>query len=49
VGGIDVNIDDFVVSARVSWDLLNNSGDGTSSTPRYKNIVGQITLGYRFN
>lgn len=49
VGGIDVNIDDFVVSARVSWDLLNNSGDGTSSTPRYKNVVGQVTLGYRFN
>lgn len=49
IGGLDVNIDDFVVSARVAWDLLKNSGDGTSTTPRYKNIVGQITLGYRFN
>lgn len=46
--GLDVNIDDFVVGARVAWDLFNNNGDGTSTTPRYKNVIGQITLGYRF-
>lgn len=49
ITGLDINIDDFVVGARVSWDLLNNNGDGTSNTPRYKNVMGQITLGYRFN
>jgi hypothetical protein len=49
IGGIDVNFNDLVLGARVSWDLFNNSEDGSSSTPRYKNVVGQITLGYRFN
>lgn len=49
ITGLDINIDDFVVGARVSWDLLNNNGDGSSNTPRYKNVLGQITLGYRFN
>jgi len=47
--GLDINIDDFVVGARVAWDLLKNNGDGSSTTPRYKNVIGQITLGYRFN
>lgn len=49
IGGIDVNISDFVVGARVSWDLQNNNGDGTSTIPRYKNVLGQLTIGYRFN
>jgi hypothetical protein len=49
VGGLDVNIDDFVIGARVAWDLFDNNGDGTSTTPQYKNVIGQITLGYRFN
>lgn len=49
IGGIDVNFNDLVLGARVSWDLFNNAEDGSSSTPRYKNVVGQITLGYRFN
>jgi len=38
----------LVLSGRVAWDLYDNNGDGTSTTPRYKNVVGQITLGYRF-
>lgn len=49
ITGVDVNINHFVVGARVSWDLLNNNGDGSSNTPRYKNVIGQVTLGYRFN
>lgn len=49
VGGLDINLSDFVIGARVAWDLFNNNGDGTSTTPRYKNVVGQVTLGYRFN
>lgn len=46
--GADVNIQHFVISARSSWDFLNNKGDGTSSTPRYKNYWIQLTVGYKF-
>ena len=48
VGGVDVNIGHFVVGTRVGCDLINNRGDGTSSTPRYKNVYGQLTAGFRF-
>lgn len=48
IGGVDINIVHVVVSARVAWDLVNNRGDGTSSTPRYKNVWAQATIGYRF-
>ena len=48
IGGVDINISDIVVGARISWDLTNNNGDGTSTAPRYKNVLGQLTLGYRF-
>lgn len=48
VGGLDVNIKQLVIGARASWDLQNNNGDGTSSTPRYKNRLVQVTLGYNF-
>jgi hypothetical protein len=48
LGGIDVNLDHIVVGARIGWDMLNNNGDGTSTTPRYKNVWYQLTLGYRF-
>ena len=48
VVGADANLLQFVISGRVAWDLYDNNGDGTSTTPRYKNVVGQLTLGYRF-
>lgn len=48
IGGIDVNIEHFVIGARVGLDLQKNNGDGSSSTPRYKNYWYQATLGYRF-
>lgn len=48
VGGIDVHLERLVLSARAGWDVLNNNGDGTSSTPRYKNVWFQATIGYRF-
>ena len=48
LSGIDINISHIVVSPRIGWDILNNNGDGTSTTPRYKNVWYQITLGYRF-
>ncbi len=47
VFGADVNIDHLVLSARVSWDFQTNNGDGSSSTPRYKNQLIQFTVGYK--
>ncbi len=47
VGGVDVNVENFVIGARVGWDLFNNNGDGTSTTPRYKNTWLQLTFGIR--
>ena len=46
-GGVDINLSSFVISARAGWDVQNNNGDGTSSTPRYKNAWYQATLGIR--
>lgn len=48
LGGADVNFDKVVIGLRVGWDVQNNAGDGTNSTPRYKNVWYQATLGYRF-
>ena len=48
VGGADINLAQLVLSGRVGWDLQNNKGDGTSTTPRYKNLWYQATVGYRF-
>jgi hypothetical protein len=45
--GADINIEHVVVSWRMGWDLQDNNGDGTSSTPRYKNQWLQLTLGFR--
>ena len=47
VGG-DINFENLVLGLRGSWDLKNNNGDGTSTTPRYKNVWYQATVGYRF-
>ncbi len=46
-GGADLTYDRFVLSARVGWDVLNNNGDGTTSTPQYKNVWFQATLGIK--
>ncbi len=48
VGGVDINMKHIVLSGRVGWDVTNNNGDGTSTTPRYKNVWYQATLGYAF-
>jgi hypothetical protein len=37
-----------VYSSRLGWDLIANNGDGTSTTPRYKNQWIQFTLGFKF-
>ncbi|MDP1745579.1 MAG: porin family protein [Bacteroidota bacterium] len=47
-GGVDLTLKHIVLGARVGWDIQNNNGDGTSSTPRYKNVWYQATVGYRF-
>jgi hypothetical protein len=47
VGGVDINLSSLVISARMGIDLQNNKGDGTSTTPRYKNIWYQGTIGLR--
>ena len=48
LGGIDFNLNSIVIGTRVGWDLQANKGDGTSETPRYKNIWYQATIGFRF-
>lgn len=47
VVGIDFNFDRVVFGTRAGWDLQNNNGDGSSTNPRYKNVVLQATLGFR--
>lgn len=47
-GGADLNVDHLVIGLRAGWDVENNNGDGTTTTPRYKNMWYQATIGYRF-
>jgi hypothetical protein len=47
-GGLDINLKHIVIGARAGFDVMNNNGDGTSTTPRYKNAWYQATIGYRF-
>ena len=47
-GGVDLNVDHLVIGLRTGWDVSNNNGDGTSTTPRYKNMWYQATVGFRF-
>ena len=46
--GAEINLDHIVLGARSCWDVQKNNGDGTATTPRYKNIWYQATIGYRF-
>jgi hypothetical protein len=48
IAGLDVNLNHTVLGARAGWDLSNNNGNGSSSTPRYKNAWLQATIGFRF-
>ena len=47
VAGFDVNLTNFVISGRVSFDFLTNNGDGTNTTLRYKNELVQLTVGFK--
>lgn len=48
IAGLDVDINRVVVGARFGWDAQTNHGDGSSSTPRYKNAWIQGTIGFIF-
>jgi hypothetical protein len=48
VAGLDINLKHIVLGARIAWDMQANRGDGTASTPRYKNLSTQVTIGYKF-
>lgn len=47
IGGVDINVKSVVIGLRAGWDVQNNNGDGTTTTPRYKNAWTQATLGFR--
>jgi hypothetical protein len=48
VGGADVNLKHMVLGFRAGVDVLNNDGtDLSTSTPRYRNMWLQFTVGYR--
>ena len=47
-GGADITIDHLVLGVRAGWDVKNNVGSDNSTTPRYKNVWYQATIGYKF-
>jgi outer membrane protein with beta-barrel domain len=47
VVGADVSISHFLISGRAGWDLQTNNGNGTSSTPQYRNQWLQLTVGFK--
>ncbi|MGZ3932623.1 MAG: porin family protein [Bacteroidia bacterium] len=48
VGGVDLTLKHFVLGARAGIDVQSNNGNQSSTTPRYKNVWLQATVGYRF-
>lgn len=47
VVGVDLIYKSVLLSGRAGWDFQTNNGDGSSSTPRYKNQWLQFTLGFK--
>lgn len=47
VGGVDIVLQQFVIGARLGWDVKNNNLNQTVSTPQYKNAWAQATLGFK--
>ena len=45
--GIDFTVQNFLISARGSWDLSKMNKDNSTSDINYKNQLFQVTLGYR--
>ncbi len=48
LGGVDFNLDPLILGLRAGWDIQDNNGDGTTTTPRYKNVWYQVTFGFQF-
>jgi len=46
--GIEATASNLVVDLRYNIDFQTNNGDGTSSTPKYKNQVIALSIGLRF-
>jgi hypothetical protein len=46
--GIEASAANFVVGLRYNVDFQTNNGDGTSSTPKYKNQVTSLSVGFIF-
>lgn len=46
--GLEASTGNFVVDLRYSMDFQQNRGDGTSTTPRYKNNVIGLSVGMTF-
>ncbi len=46
--GLEVTASNFLVGLRYNMDFQNNNGDGTSSTPKYKNQVTSLSIGVIF-
>jgi hypothetical protein len=46
--GVDLIVENFLISARGSWDLSKVNEDNSTSDINYKNQLFQLTLGYRF-
>lgn len=47
VVGADINVNKLVISARAAWDFQTNNKNSVSTTPRYKNQLLQLTVGFR--
>ncbi len=47
-GGLDFNFNHVVIGTRAAYDMQNNSADGASTIPKYRNMVYQATFGFRF-
>ena len=46
--GVEVSTGPLFFDLRYSRDFQNNNGDGTSTTPKYKNQVVALSVGMRF-
>jgi hypothetical protein len=44
--GAELSVSSIVISARAGWDFQTNNKNSVSTTPRYKNQLLQLTVGY---
>jgi hypothetical protein len=46
--GAELTVSSVIISARAGWDFQTNNKNSVSTTPRYKNQLLQLTVGYNF-